>query len=215
MILRTQFRALVHFKMLFILVALVSCAEDYQLRDTTTLINSDLSGLLFQKGSLWIYKDSISGKVDTTIISDSKEKYLSIQSSQSGKHSYQVYSMTFENFIDGKQSQIDAARYALYYNYQPPSDFNWFFYPFEITRDETIKRIRPRGFILNYTLGSRTFPKVYVLEHDSLADQNSGTFHRVYVSDSFGLVQYTLYRNNKMYKNSKLVQQNLIRFRLN
>lgn len=211
---KIRFHLFVVCEFICLIMVFIRCTKDEPKPIGQTLIQNDLWGLLYQKGSFWVYQDSFTGQIDTTNISDSRLIYIAVGSSQTGRVSYQVYSMTYENFINAKQRQIDAARYALYNTFSPPSDYNWFFYRFEDPTDTTIGGIRPKGHINNFVVGNNIYPKVYVIEHDSLNDKNSGTFHRVYISDSFGLVQYSLFRKHQMYQNSKLIHQELVRYNM-
>lgn len=188
------------------------CSKNKTEEITYVPIEKFLYGLLYEQGSYWIYRDSLSGVTDSSYISSAIEKNIIAGGGQgiSGNR-YQAYCMLFENFIHGKSRKLDAAKYAIYNEFTPPSDYNWFFYPFEKPANQTIGHIRPLGHQKEFTTGPLTFRKVYIIDHDSVADRNSGTFERIFVSDSFGLVQYTLYRNYKIYKQCKLVRQHLIR----
>lgn len=177
-------------------------------------INHNLNGLLFEKGSYWIYQDSISGNTDSTRIVEAREELARTGGGPGGGpvDYIQTYRMYFENLIDGHNRHVDAAHDALYnYGFNPPNDYNYFFIPADSVWDATVLFYRRKGLLSPFTVNNRRFSKVYVFELDSALFSNSGTFDRVYLNNQEGIVQYSRYRNNKMYGQFQLIRANLIR----
>lgn len=195
---------------LFVIVLLNSCQKEEE--DTVTAIDGSVRGVMFTKGSYWIYQDSSTGLTDSTYI-DSILLKTQFKGSSHDHATFLMFTMHYKNFMGEKNATVDIVTAQMVYNFTQLDFSRLIWSPYKISSDITYAHFRPKGTQDSVNILGKGYTKVFVSEYDSLSDQNSGTFKRIYIKSGIGIIRQEWYRNYQLIKTKNLFNYRTIPFR--
>jgi|GEM_PF-5706829 len=192
-------------RLLWIILLFSDCQKEPD-NSSIIQINQQLSNYAFDIGSYWIYSDSFTNRIDSTYVFDVIRRDQFIGNSHSNS-TFRMYRMVFGNFLNEQISYMDIVRNSIVFDFPRNIFENTFFQRFTTNSDSTVNHFRPQGIIENLNVKGEKYNRVFCYEIDSLSNQKSGSYFRLFMKDSIGIIKQQWYRNHQLYKQNELIRK--------